>query len=60
MPRLDLSQQVRNLSEMPVCTNGAFADIWTGMIGGKKVAIKRMRHSMASDFEKMEKVGVSL
>jgi hypothetical protein len=56
MPRLNLSNKITNLSEIPVATNGAFADVWTGSVGGIKVAIKRIRHSLTSDHGKLEKV----
>jgi hypothetical protein len=60
MPRLNLSRRISHLSKFPVASNGGFADIYTGVVGEKKVAIKRMRNSSTSKHERMEKVCLAL
>ena len=39
-----------------MATNGAFGDVWQGMIGDRKVAVKVMRYRKAKEADRTEKV----
>ena len=56
LPRLNLSGRISRLGDQPAATNGAFGDIWLGTVdGGRKVAVKVVRASMASDAQRVER-----
>ena|ERR1700761_5175372 len=55
LPGLNLSGRITRLGEHAVATNGAFGDVWLGLVNNRKVAVKVMRAGRA-DVDRMEKV----